>query len=97
MRGKCPGLRELLGGEGKPLLSPPHCLNPTNSHTGHNGRCLLDITWSRALLISRLVVLVIHRLSSLPPLCSCTQGRPKELDSGALEEHLMWQMCQRLL
>lgn len=79
------------------MLSPPHCLNPINSHTGHKSRCLLDITWSRALLISRLVVLVIHCLPSLPPLCSCTQGGPEELDSGALEEHLMWQVYHRLL
>lgn len=63
-------------------LALPTTLPQPNSHTGHNGRCLLDITWSTALPISRLVVLVIHCLSSLPPLCSCTQGGPKELDSG---------------
>lgn len=84
MRETCPSFREFIRREGTastplPAPRPP----PPPSHTSQKGRCLLDTTWSRALLISWLVVLVIQMPALYPSSVLRYPGRlPKELDPG---------------
>ena len=65
----------LLEGKVRPLLFPSY------NHIHQKGRCSLDITWSRDLLIRWLVSWLLRGLPPIPPPCY-PAGLPEELHPG---------------